>query len=84
MLSVDFVFHPADLTVAAPTLSLGGLIDVVDYKATLPVGIRHILIVITLGLQGSNSGVLSHDIGWNAAVQFGNVTKGVRSLNGIR
>lgn len=84
MSSIDLIFHPTSLTVAAPTLSFGGFINVVGYKATLPVRTRHILVVITLGVLGGNTGVLCHDICWHAAVQFGNVAKSVRSLYGIR
>lgn len=35
MLSIDLIFHPTSVTVAVPTLSFGGLINVIGYKATL-------------------------------------------------
>lgn len=35
--SIDLIFHPTTLTVAAPTLRFGGLINVISYKATLSV-----------------------------------------------
>lgn len=84
ILTIDLIFHPTRLTVAVLTLSFGGLINVIGYKDTLPVRTGHILIVITLGVLGGNTGVFCSDIRWHASLQFGNVTKGIRSLNSIR
>lgn len=83
-LSIDLIFHPAGLNVAALALSFGSLINVISYKATLPVSARHVLVVVTLGILGRGLGVFCHDMRRGRAVQFGHVTKGIRSLHGIR
>lgn len=69
---------------AALALRFGNLVNVIGYKATLPVGAWHILIVITLGILGRGWVVLCHDVRWRGAVQFGDVAKGVWPLHGIR
>ena len=85
VLSIDLIFHPTGL----PALSSAGLIDVVGHKAALPVRAWHVLIIVTLGVLVGSTGVFCHDgcrhgAGRSTNVrQFGNVTEGVRSRDGI-
>lgn len=78
-LSVDFIFHPAALT-----LGFGALVNVIGDKATLPLRAQHIFVVVALGVLGRKDGVLCLHVHRRARVQFGNVAEGVRSLCGVR
>lgn len=82
--SVDFIFHPAAPTAAAPTLSFGALVNVIGDEAALPLRARHIFVIVALGVLGRKAGVLCLRVCRRARVQFGNVAKGVRSLYGVR
>lgn len=83
-LSVDFVFHPATPTAAAPTLSFGALVNVIGDEAALPLRARHIFVIVALEVLGRMTRVLCLHVRRRARVQFGNVAKGVRSLHGVR
>lgn len=82
--SVDFIFHPAAPTAAAPTLSFGALVNVIGDEAALPLRARHIFVIVALGVLGRKAGVLCLRVCRRARVQFGNDAKGVRSLYGVR
>lgn len=86
--AVDFVLHPAAAATAtaapAPTLSFGALVNVVGDEAALRLRAGNVLVIVALGVLGRKAGVLRRHGGGRAAVQFGNVAKGVRSLYGVR
>lgn len=83
-LSVDFIFHPAAPTAAAPPLSFGAFVNVIGDEAALPLRARHVFVIVALGVLGRKAGALCVHVRRRAHVQFGNVAKGVRSLYGVR